>query len=327
MTPAEREVALKRAVDFLLGERVTENGREARYWRDFNAYANESDEWVTAYTAYALAESGLSDGIEAARNAWDWLVEGPYLHGPGLGYSRLSPQDADSTAWGLRLAAILQRSQDAFAKEAYEFLTTFVRRDGGIGTFAAADALKIGPGKNESDVAGWIASHICVTGPAAWLPVVRSLGTVQQFLIRTQQKAGFWRAYWWADDEYATAHAVESLTATCRFDEAVRRGAAWLRDKCHSHSPFSLALRVLGIAKAGEPGFEPTLKELLALQKEDGSWSPSARLRIPAPFLKEPHVQWNWDEQGNGIGCIMLDHRRIFTTATAVRALSACRSR
>ncbi|HZS55169.1 MAG TPA: hypothetical protein VFA65_12250 [Bryobacteraceae bacterium] len=325
MTQAKREAALKRAVHFLLGKRLTDDGANGRYWRDFNAYTNESDEWVTAYTAYALAETELSEGTQAACEAWEWLIYGSCLHGSGLGYSRLSPQDADSTAWGLRLAAMLGRSKDTFAREAYDFLTTFVRPDGGIGTFSAPGALAICPGKNPSDVAGWTASHTCVTGPAAWLLEIAG-GNACRFLANTQQKAGFWRAYWWADDEYATAHAVESLAATGDFDEAVQRGASWLKDR-HSRSSFTLALQVLGMAKGGEQHFETALDDLLALQNDDGSWPPSARLRIPAPFLKEPHLQWNWDEGGNGIGCIMVDHRRVFTTATAVRALSACRRR
>jgi hypothetical protein len=98
----------------------------------------------------------------------------------------------------------------------------------------------------------------------------------------------------------------------------------WLTGLPPSSSPFRLALRVLGIVSARHHGFEPALTQLLALQLDDGSWTASARLRVPPLDAQNPALRWNWDESGNGFGSIVLDQQRVFTTATAVRALSSC---
>jgi squalene-hopene/tetraprenyl-beta-curcumene cyclase len=320
---AAADAALQRAINFLLNRRTSETGNDSCHWRDFDAYGSESDEWVTAYVAYALAETSVDRATQAAVNAWYWLVSQGSAHGTGLGYSRSSPQDADSTAWGLRLAETIGRSTDEFAKEAFRHLTTYLHKDGGIGTFAAADLQKIGFGDSDEAVAGWTASHNCVTSTAAWLRELSEFGDVYGFLARTQEAAGFWRAYWWPDLEYATAHAVESFVRAGVQPEAAGRAVRWLRQNGRNRSPFALALRVLGLSKAGASDSEAALQALIALQLADGSWPESARMQIPPPCLKDPQIQWNWDEHGNGIGSVIVDRKRIFTTATAVRAISA----
>jgi sporulenol synthase len=312
-----------KALEFLLGARSIGDGHG---WKDFTAFSVESDEWVTAYAAHALAETQDRDACEQASYAWSWLAEQSGRHGPGLGYNTRTPQDADSTVWGCRLAAMIGRDSDESAIRSYGFLQACIRPDGGMATFPrdGLSALHRYIGCSESAIGGWTTSHACVTAAAAWLPGIANSADAYGFLAQTQQPAGSWNAYWWADDEYATAHATESLARTGAHQELLEGGVAWLANRQRSRSAFGLALRVLGIAKAGRCDFAPLLEELLALQMADGSWPASARLRIPPPSLKDPRLQWNWDERNPGIGSVLVDQFRVFTSATAVRALSSC---
>lgn len=320
--------AQRSAVEFLLkvgSDKAVRVGNPATFrWQDFQVFGIESDEWVSAYTAYALAETGQNQALESAESTWVWLTEISERHGPGLGYQSLVPQDADATVWGCRLAAALGHSLHKSALRSFDLLQACVRPDGGIATFLARDLQKLKTDGSALSFEGWTTSHACVTAAAAWLPEIVRLAGVFGFLSRAQDSLGFWTGYWWADREYATACAIESLSRFGTGQDLVERALGWLTGRPNPCSPFALALRVLGVAKAGRAFCETSLKELLDLQLADGSWPASARLRIPPPNLKDPRIQWNWDARGNGIGSIVLDQRRIFTTATALRALSSC---
>ena len=278
---------------------------------------------MTAYVGCALAETRSQEGLSAACAAWNWLIAESSLHGPGLGYCSSGPQDADSTTWGLRLAEVIGRSADEFATRAFRHLISYMQPDGGVATFAAADIQRIGLGDSPDAVVGWTGSHNCVTSTVAWLRELSRRSDLHRFLVRTQEPAGFWRAYWWADYEYATAHAIESFQRIGGQHDATEQALRWLRQNRRSASPFALALRLLGMSAAKVPEADAALQELLELQLPDGSWPSSARMQIPPPYVKNPQTQWNWDERGESIGSIIVDRKRIFTTATAVRAISA----
>jgi hypothetical protein len=326
---ADVKRAAERAEEFLLSRFIGPgaNGGEPLQgvgWRDFVAFGVQSDEWVTAYTACALAEAGNRQCCWAADGAWRWLTAQSQNNRPGLGYTRRTPQDADSTVWGCRLAAAIGQSSAEWTAGALRYLQGSARADGGIATYAEADLSALGLGTAAGTVAGWTISHECVTAAAAWLPEVVSFADAGGFLARTQQPEGFWRAYWWSDVDYATAHAIESLARLGAYREVIDRAAEWLSRSPCNPSPFVLALRVLGISRARSLSFKPPLRELLDLQLPNGSWPTSARLRIPPPNVKNPAMVWNWHEDLDGIGSILLDRQAIFTTATALRALSSC---
>jgi hypothetical protein len=176
---ADTKRAAERAEAFLLRSRFvapgSSNSEELEPgfgWRDFFFIVGmQSDEWVTAYTACALAEAGNRHGYEAAQSAWQWLVADSRIDRPGLGYNRRTSHDADSTVWGCRLAAAIGRSSDEWTVRALRYLQTCRRADGGIATFAEADDLSLlGFGSAADAVEGWTISHECVTAAAAWLP-------------------------------------------------------------------------------------------------------------------------------------------------------------
>jgi hypothetical protein len=308
----------QRATDFLMTRCA------AGLWRDYLMGGTESDEWVTAYVAQALAETGLNKPRHAASEAWDQLKEIGSRHEPGLGYNRLTPQDADSSSWAVRLARIIDKSDDDFALGCLNTVRSHVLAAGGVATYTAASLLKAGVGDSELAVAGWVAPHFCVSGAAAYIPEIGGGLKVCEYLVSRQEHDGRWRSYWWADDEYATALAIESLAAREGYEESVNRAALWLSKAPETFSAFVLALRIVGLRRAACSAWQQLLPSLLNLQLEDGSWPASAQLRMPPPHLVDPRRRWRWDKHSTGIGCVMVDRNRTFTTATVIRALTAC---
>lgn len=302
---------LERGIAFLLAAR-----NQAGWWRDFfdrarppeadrrvTGYA--SDEWVTAYVANELAATTFPEAQEAAADALELLLLRP-RPGPGWGYHALLPADADTTTWVLRLARRLGRDHPRLPG-ALAFVRALTGSDGGVATYPPAAAEQLAaflgmPGPYD----GWSAPHLDVTAAAAVLP---ELGPAPRAYLATRQRAdGSWTGHWWHDDEYATARAVEVLGGTEAADRARRWALARLEE---DRSPFAtaLALRAAGPDNRG-------VARLLRTQRDDGSWEPCARLRVPAPEavdpLRDPSTTLTY-----------VDDDALFTTATVVGALAA----
>lgn len=95
--------AIDAATAFLVSAR-----NQAGWWLDYDGFSEgPADEWVTAYVALALHDSARADARDAAARAWHLLKARARS---GWGWNFLQPADADSTIWGLRLAAALGES-------------------------------------------------------------------------------------------------------------------------------------------------------------------------------------------------------------------------
>jgi hypothetical protein len=312
--------AITAAADFLVAARVR------GWWRDFTGDADWvtgwGDEWVTAYVGAALAATPHDAGRAAAQEAWRLLVERRQPCA-GWGYNRFGPVDADSTAWGARLAAAIGAVGSWPARNARATLAQHVLSDGGITTYRATacprpteEHLTPPNGSN----AGWCrTSHACVTAGAA--PIV---GEPALDYLRTAQSAdGNWRGYWWGDDEYATALAAEALAATGRPDDAlcVTAAAEWAGarvgdDGAIGDSPFAtaLGLRILELDGGAQEPAERAHRWLLDRQEADGGWRASARLQNPRPDITDP--------SSRPPAAATIDEARTFTTATVLTALA-----
>jgi hypothetical protein len=318
--------ALRSAIGFLCERCGEDRINEFGCWRDFDFYVGQSDEWVTAFTAAALAETCDHQARDIAALVWSRLQARASGTGPGFGYNGKTTHDADSTIWACRLAQNLGISSGDCLSQSLDFIRSCMRTDGGISTFPNASVVRqmvrIPAGMS---VEGWIQSHICVTAAAAGLLELGG-SSVRRYLRATQSPSGAWSAYWWSDPEYATALAVDALRTSQSEEDsaAIERAGAWMASRADTGAPFPLALRVLGISRAGNRGFDAALGRLLDLQRADGSWPPSARLRQPPPYLLDPDAWWFWDQRHKGFGCVRVDDRSVFTTATAVWALAAC---
>jgi len=324
------EDAIDAALAFLLRRR-----NQAGWWLDFVHRARppgvdegvtgyRSDEWITAYVAAAIV--GLDDprARDAARTGMELLLA-RRSHG-GWGYNVMIPADADTTTWALRLAAGLGLADNFRLREAWAFVAGLADAAGGVATYPAAAAPALAeftrlPGPYD----GWCAAHVCVTGAAASL----DLGSAPlEFLRGAQRDDGSWSGYWWHDDEYATAMAVQALSAAG--DRAsVTRAMQWAESRIGSDgaaqslaqggpSPFATALALTALAAGGAPhrgARERAVGWLLSQQRADGSWEPSAQLRIPAPDQLDPAAAA--DTTSNYV-----DDLGVFTTATVLAALA-----
>jgi hypothetical protein len=315
--------SIERAVGYLLHQR-TGRGR----WQDFDTLAGPSTQWVSAYVALALAQTRDPQALAAAHETWSRLRRRQLLSA-GWGYNGRVPSDADSTVWALHLAAALGVQP---GRRAQRFLEGHLTPVGALATFANAGPIRLFTRLPGHSFAGWCGPHTCVTAAGAGLSSLPGRERALEWLRGAQRPDGDWRAYWWVSPHYATTLAAEALAdVDSAGDKArVRRSVQWTAaevDRWGSEGamPFdqALALRALLLSPETPPQANAVAEALTSAQLADGSWSPSARLRIPPPQVEDPDAYPWWTEGGRGGGSVQVDQRACFTTATALLALCA----
>ena len=274
-------------------------------WQDFDLFdqygaggaaIGVSDQWVTAYTALALADWAWDSSARvklAVLRAAAWL-DAQRTYPAGWGFNGRSGADADSTAHTLLLFARVGRP----ARQADEdLLLSAFCGEGGFATFPGA-------------AGEWGAPHADITPRvlAALSPGRRRELTprVLRFLARHRRADGTWSSYWWATALYPTFHALVLL--------------AGLGESGRASAPVSIPTggAIDGSLASGIDalrGFDHAASQrmgALALQQRaDGSWPGSRCLRVP-PRDGEAHV-----------AAAHYADRGIFTAAT-VLSVAAC---
>ncbi|MGV3711094.1 MAG: prenyltransferase/squalene oxidase repeat-containing protein [Gemmatimonas sp.] len=303
-------------------------GRSAELGRRVTGYA--SDEWVSAYIGTMLAESSRESGMQAARETWA-LLKNRRGSEDGWGYHAQLPPDSDSTTWALRLARAVGQSPDSRMQHARLFIARQTNADGGVHCYRAEDCESIATFlRMAGPYDGWCASHVCITAAVASL----SLDSAHLAHVRSAQRPdGRWMGHWWDDDEYATAMATAVLSDVGASVDAPLRCAAatWAASRMgasgavHSQalgtdSAFATALALNTIVYGDDErrhrdAVIRSTRWLRDAQRPDGSFAPSARLRVPAPSavdpLQEPATTLSY-----------LDRNACFTTATVYAALA-----
>ena len=331
--------AVERGLHFLHAQRS-----KSGWWYDFRTSEGTSDEWVTAYTGYCLANIPMTPAADLARSAWDKLRRRRWWL-PGWAYNYGVPLDADSTIWAIRLAEALH-SPDRRVSKAYRFLQKHVQPNGGLSTYTSrsriARHIRLPGGTSAT---GWQSPHVCVSAAAANLDDRQAFPNLDKFLIHNQHPDGNWTAYWWSDAEFPTAMALEALSGmeTSSHQAAITAGKKWLVSRLKSGpvltsahpegSPFATAAAALGVLRCDPTpeavvAVEDAARWLMAQQQPDGGWAASARLRLPPPdaIHVEDVAQWEYTAQFDS-GTIKFDHKRIFTTATVLLALASIHHR
>jgi Squalene-hopene cyclase C-terminal domain/Prenyltransferase and squalene oxidase repeat len=331
-------LALERASRF-----IEDNLNSDGLWSDFLTLAGESAYWVSGYVGYALARCGGGRGE-------GWLEEvgsnilGHQAREGGWGYGPGVPADADSTSWCLLfLSRLGTQSQESRERALLFLLSHQSRLDGGFRTYAKPREIGRFMMLDESvSFEGWASSQTCVTAVAARALIEtgspRGVNEALDYLRRSQTEEGYWNPYWWSERLYATVNCMEALSARGGGDDAgsLSRAQDWIAmtqladggwsDQPTTGSlPFSTALAIGGLLLAPRPSFSDKIKDgverLLASQLTDGSWRSHHILRIPHPSMKEPWKQPLWKPDGRAVNAAIKDHRRLYTTATALTAL------
>lgn len=346
------EDAARAAVDHLLAARnqggwwrdFFDRARPAHVESRVTGYA--SDEWVTAYIAAVLTTVDDSRARAAAQQAFE-LLQARRGDTAGWGYHALLPPDADTTTWVLRLANGLGAPPSERLTAARQFVASLVGSDGGVRTYHHDAARQLAQFlRMDGDYQGWCGTHTCVTAAAAVLALSPRM---VEFLANSQHDDGSWTGHWWDDDEYTTARAVEVLTGHDKHRAAVARARSWAAGRIGDRgavwsvahggpSPFATGLAVqatlagtshgcrCGAGNPAQTDDHPGTAALAAVgratawllshQRGDGSWEPSARLRVPAPATVDPL-------SSPETTLAYVDDDGLFTTATVLAALSA----
>lgn len=302
--PAVRE-SLSAALAFLAARQ-----EPVGCWRDFQLPTGQSDEWITGYATTAAvlgARHARGDARAQAEQAGGrgaaWLQARRHYR-VGWGYNGVTGQDADSTGWALRA---LDATGCPVETRDRDFLAMHWDTSGGVCTYLR------GPD-------GWGDPHHEVT-PVA----VLGLGPahpdrVQAGLANSAESRlpdGSWPAYWWTATHYSTMLHVEMRAAL----GALTGDEGPVVDDQQSQrvrTSFDLACVVATAALGSLPApITGTLAaELVAQQLPDGSWPASAGLRVTDPRTGRGGIP--------ATGAVYSDQARVYTTATAVRALAWC---
>ncbi|MGQ0703487.1 MAG: hypothetical protein ACT4PM_10190 [Gemmatimonadales bacterium] len=284
-----------------------------------------SDEWVSAYVGWALANCSEQRARVIADEVWNLLLA-RRLAESGWGYNARILPDADSTLGTLRFARALGLAGSNRLTAAREFVLTHECADGGIACYRIEDSARLSldygvPGPWD----GWCAPSVSISAAAVTL----SVGTrTLNYLLARQRSDGSWTDYWWEDDEVTTALAIEGLLARSRPEcqRAIVKAVRWMSERIQPEagslgSAFATALRIQGLARTRKAGYRtpdllPALRWLLELQQPDGGFPASARLLAPPQDQLDRHVS-------PATVVSSLDHDAIYTTATALAAFNA----
>lgn len=314
--------SLERGTRFLLEQQGNDG-----FWRDFHTPAGEASEWPTGFVGAALRLAGADSS--ALERAADALVASQNADG-GWGYNEDVPSDADSTACVLLLLARLGRRGGA-CDSAVSCLLAHQHENGGIATYAEPGPIRefMGVGRRLR-FGGWCSPQTEVTAAAA-----RALAAVVpgecsseidaawRYVRSRQRRDGSWRSYWWTSPHYATQQAVE-LGGSLGDRAAVACAGEWALRNDGDGSPFATALSisVLRRANANWQAVESAASRLVALQDDDGGWPSRSIMRIPLPDDVDPDRRHRRFLLSLGLGVVVADQHRTFTTAACLAALA-----
>lgn len=331
--------AIDSAINFLIEARDQKG-----WWKDFFLPAGASDAWVTGFVGTVMAQLSNNHAKQVAEHAWQ-LLENQCPHQEGWGYTAQVPADADSTLWVLQLAKILGKEGSERAKRGHIFLKRHLDSGGGVMTYEEEEPIRnyIGLPQGLVEFTAWCHPHTCVTAAAASLSELREI--VVPYLLAKQQVNGSWSSYWWFADEYSTALALTVVEDPERRARAVYWAQKRLVNLLNSDQAeeFAIAWCVKLLSTYNNTSTLETCWQgvdfLLQHQCHDGSWQPSAKLRVPRPdnFNPQSVDRWKpWSGVFSGLPTLdnilsetlniySLDCQGIFTTATALLALHSIR--
>jgi hypothetical protein len=308
-------------------------------WKDFLTSAGTSTHWVSSYVGYQLAEANLAPELTSRlqSNRAETNVPGAY--------NETMIPDGDSTTFWI---GFRHEKTGAVPAKAIDRWGQYYDEQGGWRTYLDGDALRDRLDLPQTrPVEGWLTSKPCVTAASAAIltrmpDVDLNVQLSVDRLLRLQGQDPFWTSYWWTSPIYATSFALRALSTYASNDpssstpikSSIAQGTRWLRDIQNDDGSWSAddrssslytALAVKALVEAtpqATASVRAGVNWLLQSQCADGSWPTHRVLRIPATHVTDPSTVENWRKSSFGTNVLVDDHRRVFTTATAVNALS-----
>jgi hypothetical protein len=298
-----RRQAIERSLRFLINQAKDE------HWTDFHLPIGESDAWVTAYVLYRLVDVPSCLITPEARrlicDALTWLKSAQSACG-AWGYHRHIEADADSTSLAL---LALQLHGQVVPKSAIRFLLSCMNSDGTFSTYPVGSGLGVGWESAHHEVS--CTALLALKGhmpPGTWDKMIRF---VRQAKLSRRGTA----PYWWLTPLYCDAiqtSLFESQGAVIQSIEPENKAPGRV-----AFSSFEIALSLLSMSADNSMCVlhRELFARLLEQQEHDGSWCASAWLRLVNPGCLKPTERID-------SGSLHVDKRAIFTTSTALSALS-----
>ena len=272
-------------------------------WLDYELPVGTSNAWVTAYTLAKLATVHRDllpeDATRVIRQALDWLVSVCSRDG-GWGFNLTVPNDADSTAWAI---LALRRQNRPIPESARHFLSLCREAKGSFTTYP----------RSRSTPNLWMAAAPDVSAAAMAALEEQWNPTVESFLSQWWTPDCTLPAYWWTSPFYTLSLLLEAFPEFAA--SPAGQSTIVTLDKATPASSFDAALLLVSLVLLNRPRAAAVASELRHLQRVDGSWPSSAVLRLPTPEMERP-----WDAIDSRR--LFRDQNAVFTTATAVAALS-----
>lgn len=291
--------ALKDAMHYLIFIQ-NENG----FWNDFHLPVGSSDQWVTAYTAHALAQYGNKTGnqsaMKAALKAANWLTTNR-TYSAGWGFNDTTGPDSDSTAMTI---ALLDELKISVAESDRVFLRDHWRGDDGVATYDEPNAWATG----HWDVTPWSYHALSPNDRKLFQDLfVEALG-------KNKMSNGLWRSYWWRNPFYSTFITLEMLDKLGISEPIVENSDTTASIEINNAFDLACFIGIECIRNPSDERIGQHLRVLLNWQQANGQWRGAANLRVTDNTCYTPWL--------NPSGLYYEDQKSTITNATILRVLS-----
>jgi hypothetical protein len=252
------------------------------FWCDYLLEPGTSEAWTTACVGCALVAAPASNAsLRALAQAADGLHT--IRTTSGWGYNRSTATDADTTAWVLRLLAMLD---DRRTMNSSACLQLYLDANGAARTFLKPE--RFGNwAKCHADVTPLVGLALLAIGAEASI-----IGRVRRASLNARQYKGGWHSFWWITNAYATAWNLIFMAASGGIPDDVTNDVwGWLSTEAKANSPFEAAHQLMisimlgkGLTNRGAV----LLGRLLDWQLADYSWPASSVLLVPDQWRQYP---------------------------------------
>ena len=335
--------AALRAVQFLRKRYAPGVGFE-----DYVVFSTSLPTWVSAYVGTSLMRwtecEGSPNGADS--RSLKAMLKGMAVDliasqsEGGWACNSSAPPDADTTAWVTGFLLKMGIEHERVLKRGVEGLLSFRQADGGFATYLP-NALGRGFG-------GYGDSHVEVTAVALEVLIRaglttngRVIETATKHIREKQEGSGLWQAYWWEGQMFATYYCLRALHAggarlkdglgaglIASINERQSKDGSWGAETTGRSLVFETALALntlllLGHDLADSDAARRGVAWLLNYQSADGGWDSRPMLRVPEGDDRDPWSRREWKmDLANGVGILVRDQNRSYTTATVLAALT-----
>ncbi|MCD8554655.1 MAG: hypothetical protein LRY47_12125 [Seleniivibrio sp.] len=288
-----------KAADFLIKKQTTEG-----FWHDYDLVVGSSRAWTTAYVAKAL--TGFAADALCIKKACKALLR--IKSESGWGYNLVTSEDADTISFCLRfLNAANDKVQPETAKS---LLQPFIENNGNVKTFSG---IQFGSWSTEHlDVAASVGLALAECAEEELTELIAQ--RIHKHIVDNDRLNSFW----WVSPVYTPSITLEFFSQWDKKHNFSKAAARHFRSSVFSlKSVMDKALFIKAEYYAAQINGEKLhtdklkkiIKEIIVCQNPDGSWNPSAIMKIPRQSAYDPDFT------------LAPDLYRLMTTATAMESI------